>query len=346
MSDETPPEERILVTEAWTHSDFLCKNYILSCLRDDMYNVYSNVKTSKELWDALEKKYKTEDVGIKKFIVAKFLDYKMIDRLVVNDVFQVAATIEKLHLLWKDFKNYLKHKRKEMTIEDLMVRLRIEEDNKAAEKRSRGNSAIYGGPKKDKKKDQANLAKSKEEMDDLCAMLSECNLVGNPREWWIDSGASCHVCSNKKLFSSYTPAPTDEKLFIVNSVVAKVEGTGKVLLKMTLGKVVTLNRVSYVLKLRKNLVSIPVLTKNRFKCVFVSDKVVVSKNEIGASVVFRWGLVGVLLVSCLEVEELELGTGRKWRRKVLLSSPESGRLEVVLVVFRRKTEKMNGIAGA
>ncbi|XP_049385864.1 uncharacterized protein LOC125849966, partial [Solanum stenotomum] len=209
MSDETPPEERFLVTEAWTHSDFLCKNYILSGLQDDLYNVYSNVKTSKELWDALEKKYKKEDVGMKKFIVAKFLDYKMIDRLVVNDVFEVAAIIEKLPPLWKDFKNYLKHKRKEMTVEDLMVRLRIEEDDKATEKRSR-----------------------------------ECNLVGNLREWWIDSGASCHVCANKELFSSYTPAPTDEKLFMANSVVAKVEGTGKILLKMTSGKVVTLNRVS------------------------------------------------------------------------------------------------------
>ena len=56
----------------------------------------------------------------------------------------MAAIIEKLPPLWKDFKNYLKHKRKEMTVEDLIVRLRIEEDNKAAEKRSRGNSAISG----------------------------------------------------------------------------------------------------------------------------------------------------------------------------------------------------------
>ncbi|KAK4723895.1 hypothetical protein R3W88_026674 [Solanum pinnatisectum] len=29
MSDETLSEEQFLVTEAWTHSDFLCKNYIL-----------------------------------------------------------------------------------------------------------------------------------------------------------------------------------------------------------------------------------------------------------------------------------------------------------------------------
>lgn len=62
--------------------------------------------------------------------------------MVINEAFQVAAFIEKLPPLWRDFKNYLKHKRKEMTLEDLIVRLRIEEDNKNAEKKLRGNSTI------------------------------------------------------------------------------------------------------------------------------------------------------------------------------------------------------------
>ncbi|XP_049390262.1 uncharacterized protein LOC125854722 [Solanum stenotomum] len=222
-----------------------------SGLQEDLYNVYNNVKTSKELWDALEKKYKTEDVGMKKFIVAKFLDYKMIDSktvvtqvqevqviihdllaegLIVNDVFQMAAIIEKLPPLWKDFKNYLKHKCKEMTVEDLMVRQRIEKDNKAAEKRSRGLLNV-GVPKRTRRR--------------IKQMLSECNLVGNPREWWIDYGTSCHVCANKELFASYTPTPADEKLFMANSATAKVEVTGKVHLKMLSGKVVTLNRVFF-----------------------------------------------------------------------------------------------------
>ncbi|PHT34180.1 hypothetical protein CQW23_25980 [Capsicum baccatum] len=53
----------------------------------------------------------------------------------MNDAFQLAAIVKKLPPLWKDFKKYLKHKRKEMTIEDLIVHLSIEEDNKAAERR-------------------------------------------------------------------------------------------------------------------------------------------------------------------------------------------------------------------
>jgi hypothetical protein len=53
----------------------------------------------------------------------------------ICETFQVASIIEKLPPVWVDFKNYLKHKRKEMSIEDLIVRLRIEEDNKLAQKK-------------------------------------------------------------------------------------------------------------------------------------------------------------------------------------------------------------------
>ncbi|XP_019231628.1 PREDICTED: uncharacterized protein LOC109212431 [Nicotiana attenuata] len=312
LGEETPENERFVVTEAWKHSDFLCKNYILSCLEDGLYNIYSVMKTSRELWNALENKYKTEDAGLKKFVAAKFLDFKMVDGksvitqvqelqvivhdllaedMVINEAFQVAAFIEKLPPLWKDFKNYLKHKRKEMTLEDL-VRLRIEEDNKAAEKKSRGILIIMGAnivghkaaecraSKKDKKKSQANMIEKNDEIDDLCAMLSECNLVGNPREWWIDSGATRHVCANKELFTSYAPAGPNETVFMTNSATAKIEGTGKIALKMTSGKIVTLNDFLHIPEMRKNLVSTSLLVKNGFKCVFVSDKVVVSKSEM------------------------------------------------------------------
>ena len=55
--------------------------------------------------------------------------------MVLGESFQVAVVIEKLPPTWKDFKNYLKYKRKEMSMEDLVVRLRIEEDNKRYDKK-------------------------------------------------------------------------------------------------------------------------------------------------------------------------------------------------------------------
>ncbi|XP_069148083.1 uncharacterized protein [Solanum lycopersicum] len=257
--------------------------------------------------DTCEKKYKTEDARMKKIIVANFLKCKMKDSktvvtqvqelhviihdlfaegLVINDAFQVIAIIEKLPPLWKDFKNYLKYKCKEMTIEDLFVRSRIEEDINVVEKRSRGNSTISGvniveedptklnkrkktsglkgnpplkkfngsffncekcghkatecwGPKKDKKKkDTKNFVEYRGEIDDLCAMISECNLVDYSRE------------------CTYRPE-------VVNGKLRCCKG----------GR-------NWQGPIKDDIRQGPVLTKNGFKCVFVSDKVVVSEKEM------------------------------------------------------------------
>ncbi|KAK3021331.1 hypothetical protein RJ639_047074 [Escallonia herrerae] len=154
---ENPDRQTVAAVDAWKHSDFLCKNYILNGLDNALYNVYSPMVNAKALWESLERKYKTEDAGSKKFVVGKFLNFKMVDsktvisqvqefQLILNDIhaegmvlgesFQVAALIEKLPPTLKDFKNYLKHKRKEMKLEDLIVRLRIEEDNRQSEKKA------------------------------------------------------------------------------------------------------------------------------------------------------------------------------------------------------------------
>ncbi|MCQ7012895.1 retrotransposon gag domain-containing protein, partial [Clostridioides difficile] len=143
VPEDEPDVQRRTASESWHHNDFLCRNYILNGLDDSLYNVYSPIKTAKELWNSLEVKYKPEDAGIKKFLVGKFLKYMMVDTksvvsqvqeiqiilhdmlaegLIVNEAFQVAAIVEKLPPLWKDFKNYLMHKRKEMSLEDLIVR--------------------------------------------------------------------------------------------------------------------------------------------------------------------------------------------------------------------------------
>ena len=160
QEDETDPKVRMTFL-AWKDSDYLCRNYVMNCLADSLYNVYSSKASSKELWESLDRKYKTEDAGSKKYIVGRFLEFKMVDnktvvsqvqdlQLIFHDIqaegmtisesFQVASVIEKLPSGWKEFKNYLKHKRKETSLEDLVVRLRIEEDNRGSDKRFKTTS--------------------------------------------------------------------------------------------------------------------------------------------------------------------------------------------------------------
>ena len=99
----------------------------------------------------MRKKYKTEDTRAKKFVIGKFLKYNMVDtktvikqveeirvlihelhaeRCAISEQFQVGSIIEKLPPSWRDFKVYLKHKRQEMSMKDLILRLRVEEDHR------------------------------------------------------------------------------------------------------------------------------------------------------------------------------------------------------------------------
>ena len=353
---ENETDKQVVATvEAWKHADFLCHNYLLNGLDNTLYNVYCTCKRAVE---SLDKKYKTEDAGLKKFVVGKFLDYKMLDsktmisqvqdlQVILHDIhaegmslsesFQVATIIENLPPLWKEFKNYLKHKRKEMSLEDLIVRLRIEEDDRAFEKKAgkaimeskanvveqrqtshnnkkrkhNGNGPKQGPTKKfqgkcyvcnkqghrakdchsckdqgnpKKKRPQANVTEVDGLLNDvsdmnLSVVVSEVNFIGgNTKEWWVDTGATRHVCSNKKMFSSYHSIDNGEQLFMGNSSSSKVEGQGKVVLKMTSSKELTLNDVLHVPEIRKNLVSRSLLSKKGFKLVFVSDNFILTKN--------------------------------------------------------------------
>ncbi|GJX55798.1 hypothetical protein Tco_0285695 [Tanacetum coccineum] len=52
--------------------------------------------SAKELWESLERKYKTEDACTKKFVVARFLYYKMVDSK------NVISQVQDLHVLLHD----------------------------------------------------------------------------------------------------------------------------------------------------------------------------------------------------------------------------------------------------
>ena len=102
----------------------------------------------------------------------------------------------------------------------------------------------------------------------LIAVISKMNLVGsNPKKWWIDTSATRHVCSNKKMFSTFEPTEIGEKLYMGNSVTFEIKGQGKVVLKMTYGKELTLTNVLYVPKIQKNLVFGSLLNNHGFRLV-------------------------------------------------------------------------------
>ena len=121
----------------------------------NLCGIYSTFKTARELWESLENKYKTEVVSSKKFVIGKFLNFKMSDaksvvkqveelQVIVHELdvegmglnpnFLVGSIIEKLPPSWKDFKIYLKHLTEDMNFEQLVLKLRVEEYNRKNER--------------------------------------------------------------------------------------------------------------------------------------------------------------------------------------------------------------------
>ncbi|CAM8923830.1 unnamed protein product [Rhodiola kirilowii] len=132
----------------WENEDYICRGPILNGMADNLFDVYQNVESAKELWDALETKYMREDASSKKFLVSNFNSYKMVDSRAVPEQFNelthilgqfaqynmkmddsitVSSIIDKLPPLWKDFKHKVKHNKEEMSLKELGGELQVEE---------------------------------------------------------------------------------------------------------------------------------------------------------------------------------------------------------------------------
>ena len=56
------------------------------------------------------------------------------------------------------------------------------------------------------------------------AVVFEAILGGKLKEWWVDTGATRHICANKKIFTTYNEAANGEQLFMGNSSTSTVVG--------------------------------------------------------------------------------------------------------------------------
>ncbi|GAV78228.1 UBN2_2 domain-containing protein [Cephalotus follicularis] len=76
------------------------REHILNTLSDRLYDLYTSVKSPRELWEALEFKYKAEDEGSNKYLISKYLDFKMVDtKPIIKQVHELQVTVNKLRIL-------------------------------------------------------------------------------------------------------------------------------------------------------------------------------------------------------------------------------------------------------
>ena len=68
--------------------ELLCRGHILNNLSDRLYDLFTSVKSAKEIWNALEYKYNTEKQGVDKFLIMKYFEFIMVDNVSVIDQVQ------------------------------------------------------------------------------------------------------------------------------------------------------------------------------------------------------------------------------------------------------------------
>ena len=117
---------------------------ILSVLDNCLCDVYLHITDGKELWDALNNKFGATDAGSELYIMESFHDYKMVNnRSVVEQAHEIQCIARELELLkctlpdkfvagciiaklppsWRNFATGLKHKRQEISVENLIASL-------------------------------------------------------------------------------------------------------------------------------------------------------------------------------------------------------------------------------
>ncbi|GJX33215.1 retrovirus-related pol polyprotein from transposon TNT 1-94 [Tanacetum coccineum] len=302
--------------------------------------IANSVTTKTDNPESLEKKYRTQVACSKKFVVGKFLNFKM------NDAKQVVKQMEELQFIFHEMELYLKHLTDDMSFEQLVLKIRVEEDNRMIEKadansiepnanlvgesssksksnhKNKGKNGGGSGQKysKDGKKDytqqknnnfkkvyhcwvcgkpghkakdcrhkkehgggnsggnsnQANHVQSPKEF----AGVIESFLTTNVVDWWYDTGCTKHICNSRRMFVSYQKVNELEPMFMGNGTSSKIEGKGKVILKLTSGKDLVLSNVLHVPNITKNLISGPILSNKGFKLVIESDKFVITKGGV------------------------------------------------------------------
>ena len=95
-SDEDTDEIKAQIKKG-EEDELICRWHILNTLLDRLYNLYTSIKSPKEIWNALEAKYKTKKIDANKFIIQKYFDYKILDNvLVLDQVHELQILVNKL----------------------------------------------------------------------------------------------------------------------------------------------------------------------------------------------------------------------------------------------------------
>jgi len=135
----------------------LARSYLLNNMSNPLFDLFVSFKSAKVIWTKLETKYGSDDAGKRKYVVGKWLQFQIMDdkpimeqvhvyeNLCVEvlaegmkmcEILQANVLIENFPPSWSDYRNNLKHKKKDLTLQELISHLRTKEANRLKDKMS------------------------------------------------------------------------------------------------------------------------------------------------------------------------------------------------------------------
>ncbi|GJR18120.1 putative RNA-directed DNA polymerase [Tanacetum coccineum] len=133
--------------------------------------------------------------------------------------------------------------------------------------------------KKENKKKNYNNQKNKHKKDDdgddntevntttdeffVCYDYDMVNLANDDSSWILDSGATCHVATQKDYYSSYTPGDFGV-VRIGNTGLSRIASIGDICLKFDTGMELVLHNVKHVPDMRLNIISTGLLDEDGY----------------------------------------------------------------------------------
>ena len=117
----------------------------------------------------------------------------------------------------------------------------------------------------------ANTDTPENEFRNLRLFISEDALsaeTDDKNAWFIDSGASAHMSCRREWFEEYNENLNDTHIYLGDNRSLKVQGYGKVKVKLSNGELKQIHNVMYVPGIKKNLISVSTITEHDLKVEF------------------------------------------------------------------------------
>ncbi|GJS18624.1 zinc finger, CCHC-type containing protein [Tanacetum coccineum] len=279
--------EAIKIREKWENNDYICRGHILNGMSDSLFDVYTNVESAKELWDSLESK--SWQRILQESLRSQDSD-KGKGKEVAGPPVNMTEEGKNKHKKqnkgkkWSNENNNGSSFNKKPKLECWKCGKtgHLKKDCHSGKK----NNANAGGSGKGSKDQSQNQSQNLVPVWNIfnkyyVSLISEAFYVHvDAIAWWIDSGATTHVCKDHCWFKTYEPLEDESVLYIGDDHFAPVHGKGSVAFEFSSRKTITLFNVLYVPKLRFGYYNDGMFMLNLNKVLDDSDSVYMTSSTV------------------------------------------------------------------